>query len=152
MGSGCETENALGMSVRSTLEPISIEEYLTADAQKAGMLIYIDNFNFFSSDTELSNLSWFQKAAGTIQSLGCYIPLLFVASALLLPLGLWHTPEPPRNLSSEPAITAIRWLFLAAYVGQKINLYIVYGHCGLKTARTLKLTSIWISPCKLQPS
>ncbi|KAL8805876.1 MAG: hypothetical protein Q9182_001657 [Xanthomendoza sp. 2 TL-2023] len=112
---------------------------------KAGLLIYVEDFNFFSSETDLSKMSWFQRVAGTIQSLGVYIPVLFVVSALMLPLATWPAPEPP-STGNKALITPLKWLFCAAYVGQKINMYLVYGHCGLQIARTLKFTSIWISP------
>ena len=113
------------------------------------MLIYIRTFNFLSANTDLSQISWFQRTAGTIQSLGCYIPMLFVASALLLPLATWNTLATPSDKVSVFAISSLKWLFSLAYVSQKVNLYLVYGYCGLSTVRTLKATSIWISPCKM---
>lgn len=116
------------------------------------MLIYIKRFNFFSPDTDLLKMTWFQSAAGFIQSLGCYTPILFVVAALLLPLAVWPASRQSGNEAPHSCIPLIKWLFLAAYLAQKINLYIVYRHCGFKTARTLKLMSIWISPCKPQQS
>ena len=112
------------------------------------MLIYIKSFNFFSSDTNLSKMSWFQSAAAVIQSLGCYIPLLFLVPALLLPLAMWPTLKPSEGKAAGYGLSMVKWLFLATHLAQKINLYLVYGHCGLKCARTLKSMSIWISPCK----
>ena len=112
------------------------------------MLIYIRKFDFFSDDTALSQMNWFQKAAGTIQSLGGYIPISFLASALLLPFAAWGTLEFPSDRVSESALSLFKWLFISAYVSQKLHLHLVYGHLGSSTVRRLKLTSIWISPCK----
>lgn len=112
------------------------------------MLIYIRRFDFLSADTDLSQMNWFQKAAGTIQSLGGYIPMSFLASALLLPLAACGTLEFPSDSVSEFAISLLKWLFIFAYVSQKVHLHLVYGHLDSSTVRTLKVTSIWISPCK----
>ena len=77
-----------------------------------------------------------------------YLSVPRLLAILLLPVALF--PDQPLDISlinnptSEYNLPSpSRWVFLAMYLSQKINTYIMYNHIGLGPLKNLQSNRIW---------
>ena len=83
-----------------------------------------------------------------MQALRDYAPMTNVLALILLPMALFPVASDEFDaISSNYDLFWLRTIFLIAFMAQKINDYIVYGHVGLRGLASYRSMDIWCAPC-----
>ena len=80
-----------------------------------------------------------------------YAPVTNILAMILLPIALFpaQTDEVATiSLAHGSHLYWLRGIFLAAFVANKINACVVYGHIGLSRVWNFQSNEIWAAPCK----
>lgn len=83
-----------------------------------------------------------------MQALKDYAPVTNVLALILLPIAIFPMQSDEfNNIASEHYLGWLRSAFLIAFIAQKVNDHVVYGHVGSQGLASYRSMDIWCAPC-----